>query len=289
MIDPGLCLSCQHALIRPTKKGTTYLRCGLAATDDRFPKYPRLPVTFCRGLAPQSPHDGWRPVADAAANILWTGVADNLVGVYLHGSAAFGDWVEASDVDLIAVVDGESHDWAVIGRHLAAIDGAALELSVVDASLAARPSAPWPFLLHVAGQRVVLGGDREGDPDLLLHLAVLRARGQVVTGPPIESVFGTVPAHDVRAALSDEIRWGLAHADATYAVLNACRAHAFAATGRFLSKLEGARWGELNLPAYGDLIRRAVAAQLVGADFAPEQRAVIGLVGHVLQILGNRQ
>ena len=50
MIDPGLCLSCQHALIRPTNKGTTYLRCGLAATDDRFPKYPRLPVTSCRGF-----------------------------------------------------------------------------------------------------------------------------------------------------------------------------------------------------------------------------------------------
>ncbi|MFC6715399.1 hypothetical protein [Branchiibius cervicis] len=51
-LDAGLCLSCRHALIRPTKKGTVYLRCGLAATDDRFPRYPRLPVLQCAGFDP---------------------------------------------------------------------------------------------------------------------------------------------------------------------------------------------------------------------------------------------
>lgn len=50
MIDPGLCGACRHALLRPTNRGTTYLRCGRAATDDRFPKYPRLPVTGCGGF-----------------------------------------------------------------------------------------------------------------------------------------------------------------------------------------------------------------------------------------------
>lgn len=54
-LDAGLCLSCRHALIRPTKKGTVYLRCGLAAVDDRFPKYPRLPVVSCLGFEPAAP------------------------------------------------------------------------------------------------------------------------------------------------------------------------------------------------------------------------------------------
>ncbi|HNQ07582.1 MAG TPA: hypothetical protein PKH97_10390 [Tetrasphaera sp.] len=48
----GLCGECAHALIRPTRKGTTYLRCGLAATDPRFPRYPRLPVIACHGFTP---------------------------------------------------------------------------------------------------------------------------------------------------------------------------------------------------------------------------------------------
>jgi hypothetical protein len=45
----GLCASCVHALVRPTKKGTVYLRCGRAVTDPTFARYPRLPVLACRG------------------------------------------------------------------------------------------------------------------------------------------------------------------------------------------------------------------------------------------------
>lgn len=45
----GLCGSCVHAIIRPTNRTTVYLRCGLASTDSRFPKYPRLPVITCGG------------------------------------------------------------------------------------------------------------------------------------------------------------------------------------------------------------------------------------------------
>ena len=45
----GLCGHCGHAVIRPTRRGTVYLRCGLAQTDSRFAKYPRLPVSECDG------------------------------------------------------------------------------------------------------------------------------------------------------------------------------------------------------------------------------------------------
>lgn len=270
-LDPGLCLSCRHALIRPTKKGTTYLRCGLAATDHRFPRYPRLPVVSCVGFASPAA-TGWRGTVDACTSVLLGALGDQLIGVYLHGSAAFGDWTDSSDVDLLAVVADEPRaDWRAIGGQLIDLPGAPLEMSVVEQSAAAEPSAPWPFLLHVGDQRVVLGDERDGDADLLLHYAVTRARGMTVTGPPVEEVFGAVPASDVRAALADELSWGLEHSDTTYAVLNACRAHAFVATGRFLSKLEGARWGQLNLSAYGDLIRAAAVTQADGGPCPADQ------------------
>jgi hypothetical protein len=48
----GLCGQCRHAIVRPTKRGTVYLRCALAAVDDRFAKYPRLPVVRCAGYEP---------------------------------------------------------------------------------------------------------------------------------------------------------------------------------------------------------------------------------------------
>jgi hypothetical protein len=48
----GLCTTCRHAMVRPTRRGTTYLRCTLASSDARFPKYPRLPVLTCEGHEP---------------------------------------------------------------------------------------------------------------------------------------------------------------------------------------------------------------------------------------------
>jgi hypothetical protein len=49
----GLGGQCRHAIIRPTRRGTVYLRCGRAAWDSRFPKYPQLPMLSCEGHQPQ--------------------------------------------------------------------------------------------------------------------------------------------------------------------------------------------------------------------------------------------
>jgi hypothetical protein len=48
----GLCASCRHALVRPTRKGTVYLRCGYASIDPAYPRYPTLPVVRCAAYTP---------------------------------------------------------------------------------------------------------------------------------------------------------------------------------------------------------------------------------------------
>ena len=48
--DPGLCAVCSHSHRNETRKGTVYWRCTRAASDPRFPKYPRLPVLSCPGF-----------------------------------------------------------------------------------------------------------------------------------------------------------------------------------------------------------------------------------------------
>lgn len=50
---PGLCGLCAHAIVTVTRRGPTYLRCGLAATDSRLHKYPVLPVLACVGFEPE--------------------------------------------------------------------------------------------------------------------------------------------------------------------------------------------------------------------------------------------
>lgn len=62
-VPPGLCGQCRHALIRSTRRGTTYLRCGRAEWDARLVRYPRLPVRDCPGYEPRRPH---RPISSNA-------------------------------------------------------------------------------------------------------------------------------------------------------------------------------------------------------------------------------
>ena len=44
----GLCASCRHLRVLRSRR-STFVRCGLAARDPRFERYPPLPVAFCRG------------------------------------------------------------------------------------------------------------------------------------------------------------------------------------------------------------------------------------------------
>jgi len=45
-----------------SSKGSTFVLCGLSATDPRFPKYPRLPVLTCSGYRERT-DDMSRPTA----------------------------------------------------------------------------------------------------------------------------------------------------------------------------------------------------------------------------------
>lgn len=46
----GLCEQCRHSSIVKSAKESVFYLCELAKTDDRFPKYPRLPVLSCTGF-----------------------------------------------------------------------------------------------------------------------------------------------------------------------------------------------------------------------------------------------
>jgi hypothetical protein len=48
-VKAGLCDTCKHAQRVSSAKGSLFIRCELALTDPRFPKYPRLPVWRCEG------------------------------------------------------------------------------------------------------------------------------------------------------------------------------------------------------------------------------------------------
>jgi hypothetical protein len=55
-MQAGLCDSCRHQKVVRNTRGSSFSMCERAKSDDRYPKYPRLPVERC---------PGWQPRAEA--------------------------------------------------------------------------------------------------------------------------------------------------------------------------------------------------------------------------------
>ncbi|MBA3747003.1 MAG: hypothetical protein H0W96_05855, partial [Solirubrobacterales bacterium] len=46
----GLCDRCQHQRVIRNTRGSSFSLCERSREDERYPKYPRLPVLRCSGL-----------------------------------------------------------------------------------------------------------------------------------------------------------------------------------------------------------------------------------------------
>ena len=203
----------------------------------------------------------------------------DVVGLYFHGSAALGGWNPArSDVDVLVVVNDGARSAAdrlprLLVDSARTAPGTGLECSVVTLAEAQHPRSPWPFLLHVVGERhdvrIVYGRDTPGDKDLLIHYLISRHRGWAVVGPPPAQVFGEVSEDAVRVYLAGELRWGLDHAGLAHALLNACRCAFYAENQAILSKVEAGRAARGRRLGPQREIARALAVQEGFADDEP--------------------
>ena len=213
-----------------------------------------------------------RRVADEIAAVL----GSDLVGVYLHDSAALGSFTpEQSDVGLIVVIKqplDEARKAALAQLLLTESNRPyPLEVSVIDETSLRPWRHPAPFDFHFSEgwreriEHTLERGRFELDysrtnEDLAAELAALRERGECLRGVPIAEVFPEIPAADVLDSISGDLRWAEENGRDVYGVLNACRALAYLADGTFLSKTEAARWALEGLSSGdGDLVGRALS------------------------------
>jgi hypothetical protein len=175
-------------------------------------------------------------------------LSDDLVGVYLHGSTAMGAFVASrSDIDVLAITKGRLSvpTKAAVADALSEASlpcpGVGLEMSIVTVDSVRTPSETPAFELHVATleRKVVDGADHPGDPDLLAHFAMTRARGVCLCGSEPQDVFIPVDQARLLRSLADDLAWALDDRHFGYAVLNACRGLRLARTGEFCSKPDG--------------------------------------------------
>lgn len=203
------------------------------------------------------------------------GVLPELVGSYLIGSGALGDYVPGgSDVDVNLVVPDElsrARKEELVGRVVHDVlpcPAAKLELVVYRTEVLKQPLRVHEYELNLNTGRdlsdLIFYDFREDDPHwFVLDAAIARERGMTITGPDISILIAEIPRDQILGALRDSVAWHRAH-EATYlTVLNACRSWRFAVEGTWVSKTEAARWA-LSRSMHRDLIEAALEARSAG-------------------------
>ncbi|MBD0330884.1 MAG: DUF4111 domain-containing protein, partial [Thermoleophilia bacterium] len=177
-------------------------------------------------------------------------LGEDLIGLYLYGSAATGPYLHGhSDLDAALVTRdwlGEERVRRLLDRvrrlqRPSAVKG--LDLWTVPLASTLRPRADPPFeawLLTTIGSELIGGPDHPGDARVALLYAMCLDHGLPVAGPSPQAVFRSVE----RQWLIDAMRVDLALVGAAgwYRVLNACRTLHFLEEGRLCGKLRGAAW-----------------------------------------------
>jgi streptomycin 3"-adenylyltransferase len=211
------------------------------------------------------------PQAQLVAGELEQCLGADLVGLYLHGSAALGELGRWSDLDLVAIVC-RPLDTNASGRITEVLlassvgyerTGSArpIELDVV------LPSAfePWrrrtPVELHYdeSLRTAIERGDLtpwDGDSDdMAANAPTLLAAGIALVGPPVQEVVPAIPDAVFRQAVLEPLDWSLPGDIAAIPgairnhVLTLPRTWATLATHEPHSKLRGAEWALPRLPA----------------------------------------
>lgn len=203
----------------------------------------------------------------ALLNALLAGVrerlGENLVGVYLRGSLASGDFIaETSDVDVLAVTERRVGDMefaalAALHAELAAMPNPyadRLEMAYIDRAAVRRFAAGLRHPTLGQGEHGRLAWS-EHHNNWILERRTVREQGVALFGPPPQSLIDPVSSDEictaVRARLRDWVEWAETPDDPewraprshkTYVVETMCRALYTLARGELASKPRAVGW-----------------------------------------------
>lgn len=202
---------------------------------------------------------------------------DELIGIYVHGSIAFGCFnPKKSDIDFLVVIkqtlslEAKKRMIQVLMELSKYAPAKGLEMSVVRLEVCKNFCYPTPFELHFSNMHLQSCEENleeyckrmNGyDIDLAGHFMVTKSVGYTIFGLPIDEVFGEIP----KEAYLDSIKNDIDHAvediveEPVYVILNLCRVLAYISEPKVLSKEQGGDWGIQHLPEiYTKIVKHAL-------------------------------
>jgi len=226
---------------------------------------------------------------------------DQLVGVYLYGSAVMGGLRVKSDVDILVITNRglSERTRRELAERLMQISGRPgestgirpLEITVVNQN----DVVPWHFpprfefmygeWLRAQFEKGEIPGATD-DPDLALLLAQLQRNNICLFGPNVEEVLGPIPWVDIQRAMKESLPGLMASVkgDERNVILTLARMWYTASTSEFSSKDGAADWAIPQLPeehgALLDQARKAYLGESVDC-WEGKQKELASLVDHL--------
>ena len=221
------------------------------------------------------------PDVNTILSELLTGIqsilADHLVGMYLEGSLASGDFDQDSDIDFVAVTDqpvtaDQFESLQAMHDRIASLDSIwAIQL---EGSYLSRHALRRHDPVDSRHPNIERGQDERlkwvaHDATWDIHRCILRERGIILTGPAPHTLIDAVSSDTLRQAMAHLLKHWAAQILAnpaqiqprgyqSYTVLSMCRVLYTLQYGTITSKPVAARWAQAETdPRWTDLIERA--------------------------------
>lgn len=235
-------------------------------------------------------------------------LGNNLIGVYLHGSAVMeclND--QKSDIDFLIVIKEdisnrqkrEYMDMVVELNQYAPARG--IEFSIIKEDVCYPFVYPTPFELHfsimhlkdyLANPDTYIEKMNGIDRDLAAHVMILYYRGKTLYGKQIKEVFSEVSRKDYFDSIYKDINNAKEEIinQPMYIILNLCRVLAFKKDSLILSKQEGGKWGFENISKkYIHLISDAMIEYQGGDSIKLDEQLAKEYAEYMLNQIMNKE
>ena len=222
------------------------------------------------------------PDVNEILNLLLTKVKNilqsQLVGMYLFGSLANGDFDQHSDIDVLIVTDGE-----ILSDTFSALQDMHTEIAKVDSPWAVQqevsyipqnalrrfypPNIQHPHLDRDRGEMLHIMAH---ESDWVIQRHLLRENGIVITGPDLKTLIDPIEPYELRQAVIDVLPLWVdpilnhppkikSRGYQSYCVLSLCRMLYTLQNKAILTKRAAAKWGIETLDSrWKPLIERAI-------------------------------